>query len=306
MARRKILVIAIIVGSTLAVISFIGGTVGAIIAGREPLSIFDVSTPHVELAAGKPFPRLPITNTMIAAWITLLVLFGLFFAATRKMKLIPTGLQNFVESLYETAADFIEDVAGKENGRRFFPLVVTIFLFVLVNAWIGLIPGFESIKLNGMPLLRNANTDINVPLMLASVSVVAIEYWGFKAKGVSYLKTFVNFGPLGQGLVQLFKGKIKAGVAGIFSGIVAAFGGILEVLSHLIRVISFTFRLFGNMTAGLVLTGVVIFIIPLVIPSIFYGLEALFGFVQALIFSGLTLVFAYAAVMSTEEQIKLL
>lgn len=300
------MVIAIIVGSTLAVISFIGGTVGAIIAGREPLSIFDVSTPHVELAAGKPFPRLPITNTMIAAWITLLVLFGLFFAATRKMKLIPTGLQNFVESLYETAADFIEDVAGKENGRRFFPLVVTIFLFVLVNAWIGLIPGFESIKLNGMPLLRNANTDINVPLMLASVSVVAIEYWGFKAKGVSYLKTFVNFGPLGQGLVQLFKGKIKAGVAGIFSGIVAAFGGILEVLSHLIRVISFTFRLFGNMTAGLVLTGVVIFIIPLVIPSIFYGLEALFGFVQALIFSGLTLVFAYAAVMSTEEQIKLL
>jgi len=305
-ARRKFLIVAIIVGSTLAVVSFIGGAVGAIIAGREPLSIFDVSTPHVELAAERPFPNLAITNTMIAAWITLLALFGLFFAATRKMKLIPTGLQNFVESLYGTAAGFIEDVAGKENGRRFFPLVVTIFLFVLVNAWIGLIPGFESITLNGMPLLRNANTDINVPLMLASVSVVAIEYWGFKAKGVSYLKTFVNFGPLGQGLVQLFKGKIKAGVAGIFSGIVAAFGGILEVLSHLIRVISFTFRLFGNMTAGLVLTGVVIFIIPLVIPSIFYGLEALFGFVQALIFSGLTLVFAYAAVMSTEEQIKLL
>lgn len=294
------MIVAIIVCSTLAVISFIGGAVGAIMAGREPLSIFDVSMPHVELAAGKPFPSLPITNTMIAAWVTLLVLFGLFFAATRKMKLIPTGLQNFVELLYETAADLIEDVAGKENGRRFFPLVVTIFLFVLVNAWIGLIPGFESIKLNGMPLLRNANTDINVPLMLASVSVVAIEYWGFKAKGVSYLKTFVNFGPLGQGFVQLFKGKIKAGVTGIFSGIVAAFVGILEVLSHLIRVISFTFRLFGNMTAGLVLTGVVIFIIPLVIPSIFYGLEALFGFVQALIFSGLTLVFAYAAVMSTE------
>jgi len=300
-ARKKPLIIAIIVGLTLAVISFIGGSVGAIIAGREALSIFDVSTPHVELAAGKPFPNLPITNTMIAAWITILVLFGLFFGATRRMKLIPTGLQNLLEFLCETAVDFIEGLAGKENERRFFPLVVTIFLFVVVNAWIGLIPGFESIKLNGMPLLRNANTDINVPLMLALVAVVAIEHWGFKAKGVSYLKTFINFGQLGQGFTRLFRGKIKAGLSGIFNGIIAAFVGILEVLSHLIRVISFTFRLFGNMTAGLILTGVVIFIIPLVVPSIFYGLEALFGFVQALIFSGLTLVFGYAAVVSTEE-----
>jgi len=300
-ARKKFLVIVIVIGLALAVISFIGGGVGAIIAGREPLSIFNVSTPHVELAAGKPFPNLPITNTMIAAWITLLVLLGLFFAATRKMKLIPTGLQNLVEFLCETAANFIEGLAGKENGRRFFPVVVTIFLFVVVNAWIGLIPGFESIKLNGMPLLRNANTDINVPLMLALTSVVAIEYWGFKAKGVSYLKTFANFGPLGQGVMQLFKGKTKAGLSGIFNGIIAAFAGVLEILSHLIRVISFTFRLFGNMTAGLILTGVMIFVVPLVIPSIFYGLEALFGFVQALIFSGLTLVFGYAAVVSAEE-----
>ena len=300
MARKKFFIIAIITGLALAVISFIGGVVGAIVTGREPLSIFNVSTPHVELAAGKPFPNLLITNTMIAAWITILVLFGLFFAATRRMKLIPTGLQNFIEFLYETAADFIEDVAGKENGRRFFPLVVTIFLFVLVNAWIGLIPGFESIKLNGMPLLRNANTDINVPLMLALTSVVAIEYWGFKAKGVSYLKTFIDFGQLGQGFMRLFRGKIKAGLSGIFNGIVAAFVGILEMFSHVIRVISFTFRLFGNMTAGLILTGVMIFIVPLVIPSIFYGLDALFGFVQALIFAGLTLVFGYAAVVSAE------
>jgi F-type H+-transporting ATPase subunit a len=300
-ARKKPLIIAIIVGLGLAVISFIGGGVGAIITGKAPISIFDVAAPHPELAAGKPFLNLPITNTMIAGWITISVLFGLFFAATRKMKLIPTGLQNLMEFLCETAAGFIEGIAGKENGRRFFPVVVTIFLFVLVNAWIGLIPGFESIRLNGMPLLRNANTDINVPLTLALVSVVAVEYWGFKAKGVSYLKTFVNFGPLSQGLVQLFKGKIKAGVTGTFNGVVAAFVGILEMLSHVIRVISFTFRLFGNMTAGLILTGVVIFIIPWIIPSMFYGLEVLVGFVQAMIFAGLTLGFGYAAVMATEE-----
>lgn len=271
MARKRFLVIAIIAGSALVAISFVGGSVGAIITGREPLSIFNVSTPHIELAAGKPFPNLPITNTMIATWITILVLFGLFFAATRKMKLIPTGLQNFVEFLCETAANFIEDAAGKKYGRWFFPVCVTIFLFVIVNAWTSLIPGFGTIKVNGEPLLRNANTDINVPLMLALTSFVCVEYWGFKAKGVSYLKAFS--GPVGP----------------------------LEAISHLTRIISFTFRLFGNMVAGLILTGVMIFIIPLVVPSIFYGLEAFFGFIQALIFSALTLVFGYVAVMSTEE-----
>jgi len=271
MARKKFLFIAIFVGLALAVISFIGGSVGAIITGKEPLSIFTVSRPDVELAAGKPFPNLPITNTMIAVWVTILVLVGLFFAATRRMKLIPTGLQNFVEFLCETAANFIEGIVGKENGRRFFPVVVTIFLFVVMNALISLTPGFESIKLGNMPLLRNANTDINVPLMLAMVSGIIVEYWGFKAKGVSYLKTFS--GPAGP----------------------------LEAISHLVRIISFTFRLFGNMIAGLILTGVMIFIIPWVIPSVFYALEAFFGFIQALIFGVLTLVFGYAAVMPAEE-----
>jgi len=151
-----------------------------------------------------------------------------------------------------------------------------------------------------MPLLRKANTDINLPLMLALVSVVSIECWVFRAKGGGYLKTFVNVGQLGQGFVQLSKGKIEAGLGGVFYGIVSAFVGILEVLSHLTRVLSFTFRLFGNMTAGLILTGVMIFIVPLVIPFAFYGLEAFFGLVQALIFSGLTLVFGYAAVMASE------
>jgi F-type H+-transporting ATPase subunit a len=137
--------------------------------------------------------------------------------------------------------------------------------------------------------------------MLAVVSFICVEYWGFKEKGTPYLKTFFNFGPLGQGIKQLFTGKIRAGFGGIFNGIVAAFAGILEILSHLIRMVSFTFRLFGNMTAGMILTLVMIFIIPFAIPSIFYGLEAFLGFVQAMIFGGLTLGFACAAVMPEEE-----
>ena len=307
MAKRKVLgcslnliVILAVVFLALIVVSFIGGSVGALITGGEPLSIFAVQPPHPQLAAEHPFPNLPITNTMITAWISILVLFGIFFAATRKMKLVPRGLQNLVEFIYETAANFIEDAAGKKYGRWFFPVCTTIFLFVLANAWINLVPGFETIKMNGEPLLRNANTDINVPLMLAIVAFISIEYWGFKAKGVPYLETFFNFKPLGLGFKHLFTGKIKAGFGGIFNGIILAFAGILEILSHFIRMVSFTFRLFGNMTAGVILTLIMIFLVPFVLPAIFYGLEAFFGFVQAMIFGGLALGFACAAVMAEE------
>jgi F-type H+-transporting ATPase subunit a len=296
----NLLILLGVIFLALTVIGFIGGSVGAMIFGGEPLSILTVHPPHPELPAERPFPGLPITNAMIAAWVSILVLFLLFFIGTRRMKLAPTGLQNFVEFFYETAADFVEDAAGKKYGRWFFPICATIFLFVVANAWINLIPGFESIKVNGVPLLRNANTDVNVPLALAVVSFVSVEYWGFRAKGAPYLKTFFNFGPLGQGFKRLFTGKIKAGFSGIFNGIVVAFASMLEILSHLIRMVSFTFRLFGNMTAGAILTLIIIFIAPLVIPVIFYGLEAFFGFVQAMIFGGLTLGFACAAVMEEE------
>jgi len=307
MAKRKVLgcslnliIILAVVFLALIVISFIGGSVGALITGGEPLSIFAVHPPHPQLPAEHPFPNLPITNTMITAWISILVLFGIFFAATRKMRLVPRGLQNLVEFIYETAAKFIEDPAGKKWGRIFLPVCFTIFLFVLANAWINLLPGFETIKMNGEPLLRNANTDINVPLMLAVISFISVEYWGFKAKKARYLETFFNFRPLGLGFKQLFTGKIKAGFGGIFNGIILVVAGILEILSHFIRMVSFTFRLFGNMTAGAILSLIMIFLVPFVVPAIFYGLEAFFGFVQAMIFGGLTLGFACAAVMAEE------
>jgi len=193
-------------------------------------------------------------------------------------------------------------VAGKEYGRKFFAVCTTIFLFVLANAWINLIPGVETIKMNGMPLFRNPNTDINVPLMLAMVSFCYVEFWGFKAKGFKYITKFFDFGPLFQGLRQLFKGRLKIGLSGLGMGAIAVFTGILELLSEFIRIISFTFRLFGNMTAGGMLTLVIIFLIPWVVPVIFYGLEAFLGFIQAMIFGALTLCFLAMAVKQAEEE----
>jgi len=200
----------------------------------------------------------------------------------------------------EAAANFIEDPAGEKHGRWFFPVCTTIFLFVVANAWLSLIPGFETIHVNGEPLLRSANTDLNVPAALAVVSFIFIEYWGFKAKGISYLKTFFHIGPLWHSLRLICTGKLSAGLGGLLNGFVGVFAGLLELLSHLIRMMSFTFRLFGNMTAGMILVMIMLFLIPWVLPTIFYGMEAFFGFVQAMIFGGLTLGFACAAVMEEE------
>jgi F-type H+-transporting ATPase subunit a len=228
------------------------------------------------------------------------VLFLLFFIGARTMKLVPSGLQNLLELIVESAANFIEDPAGEKHGRWFFPICTTIFLFVVANAWVSLLPGFETIYVNGEPLLRSANTDLNIPAALAVVSFIFVEYWGFKARGVSYLKTFFHVGPLWGALRLIRAGKIKAGAGGILNGLVALFAGLLEILSHLIRMVSFTFRLFGNMTAGMILVMIMIFLVPWVLPSLFYGMEAFFGFIQAMIFAGLTLGFACAAVMEEE------
>jgi len=295
----KIVVFAIALFAMI-IISFIGSEVGSGIVGSKPISFLNVEAPKYHPAPERPFHHLPITNTMISVWVSIVVLGGLFFVGTRNMKLVPTGLQNFLELIVEAAANFIEDPAGEKHGRWFFPVCTTIFIFIVANAWLSLIPGFETISVNGEPLFRNANTDLNVPAALAVVSFCFVEYWGFKAKGISYLKTFFHFGPLWQALKLIFTGNIKAGAGGLLNGLVAVFAGLLEILSHLIRMMSFTFRLFGNMTAGMILVMIMLFLIPWVLPTIFYGMEAFFGFVQAMIFGGLTLGFACAAVMEEE------
>ena len=172
------------------------------------------------------------------------------------------------------------------------------------NAWLSLIPGFGSIELkihgHEYELLRGANTDVNTPLAIALISFVFVEYYGLKALGIRYIRKFVNAGQFFRSIGRVFKGKVS--VMGIFSGAIDIFVGGLETLSELIRIISFTFRLFGNMTAGEILLLIAAFLVPWVLALPFYGLEMLVGFVQALIFSGLTLVFVTMAVAPHEHE----
>ena len=285
------------------------GPLGSSILGIEGPSILNVTKPHVQLPSEGVLhvSGFTITNTLIASWLTMVVLFGLFFACTRRMKLIPGRLQSLAEMVVETLLNFIEGAAGKEHARILFPIVATIFLYVLTNAYLALLPVYGTIGVieHGgafVPLLRAANTDVNVPLSIAIMSFVCVEYWGLRSVGFRrYLNTFFNVGQLRDGVASLFKGKIRSAVTGIAFGFINLFVGILEVFSHFIRIISFTFRLFGNMTAGEILLLVVCFLVPLIATIPFYGLELLIGFIQALIFAGLTLVFGIVALTPHAE-----
>jgi len=294
----------------LFVISFISGPIGSSILGNLGLpNWFSIPRPEPKLPAETVFHigSFPIANSIIGTWLTIIVLVAIFYAATRRVKLIPSKLQSIMESILEWLLKFCQEVAGEENGRKFFPIVATIFLFVIVNAWLSLLPGFGSIFVTTaegehVPLLRGANTDINTPLALALVSFVIVEYFGLRSAGIRYLGKFINVGRFFSGLGQLFRGKLRAGLSGLFIGVIDIFVGMLELLSEFIRIMSFTFRLFGNMTAGEILLLIVMFLIPWVAALPFYGLELLVGFVQALIFAGLTLVFLTVAVARHEAE----
>lgn len=284
---------------------------------------FPLHRPHIALPAEAVFHigGFPIYNTLLASWLAMLALILVFWLGTRKMNLIPRSWQNAVEGVYEALFNFVRDTAGDENARRFFPVIATIFFYVLAAAFTSLLPGFDTIGAGHMgqqsgalfgtyqgwiveePLLRKAHTDVNFPLALALASFVFVMYSGVRVLGVrAYAAKFIRVGQLGYGLGQLLRGRFASGISRIFLGLIDVFVGALETVGEFVRIISFTFRLFGNMTAGMVLLLMITFLVPWGVAVPFYGLELLLGFVQALIFSGLTLVFATIAVMPHTQE----
>jgi len=246
---------------------------------------------EISLAAEKiaHLGPMPITNAMLTSWIGSFLLILVALLATRKMKLIPSGIQNVfefaVEALYNTANSVIDD---EKVTRKVFPLVATLFLFIVFNNWLGLVPGVGTIGLhhfvNGkealIPLFRSGNADLNMTIALAVTTVIAVQIFGIVVIGVAkYGKKFFNF-----------------------SNPIAFFVGILELIGEISRIISFSFRLFGNVFAGEVLLTVIAFIVPYFAPLPFYGLELFVGFIQALVFTMLALAFIKSAITDHEAE----
>lgn len=224
-----------------------------------------------------------ITNSML---VSLFVAFFLSLVAINFSRLVKTKplsrfvliLQTLIESLFE----FVQSITPHQAGK-FFPLIASIFLFVMTASWIGLLPGAETVGIlktvhgvsEHIPLLRGGTADINITLALAIFAVGSVQYFGYKTKGMKYFKKFLDF-----------------------SNPINFFVGFLELLAEFSRIISFAFRLFGNIFAGEVLLAVIAFLIPLFAPLPFIGLEIFVGFIQALVFATLTLVFINIATSS--------
>ncbi|MBC7226357.1 MAG: F0F1 ATP synthase subunit A [Thermoflexales bacterium] len=300
------------VGKILLVIALIGLCVFSCVIG--PFGQKWVVQPHIQMAP-ETFPVGPIRvpNTLLGVIIADLVLIGLFAAGTRHIRagrpeaMVPRGLQNLMETIYEFLANFLRGIVG-ERAEKMLPLLITFFLFILVANWIELFPGFDTVGLiehvhegeghavrhvgplvflthekgeyTLVPYLRAANTDLNVPLALALISVFMTQVYGVQALGWGYFYRFINIKALTRG-----------GIMGIMNFLV----GLLETLSEFTKIISFSFRLFGNIFAGMVLLLVITSLLPFVVPVAFYILEVFVGAVQALVFTMLTAAFTAVA-----------
>jgi F-type H+-transporting ATPase subunit a len=286
-------------------------------AAAEPIACLGGTLEGEHCASGFPITNSLIMTALVDILLALTILFG-----ARNMQLIPRGFQNVVEALVEGFYNFAQSV-DRKNVAKFFPLCATIFFFVLYSNFFALIPGVGSIgscveahaaapesttaegahtaetpaqaapaetapataeekpssAFSGLPgycehghvvpILRSPSADLNVTIAMALISVVMIQVFGVQALGVGYFTKFIN---------------LREGAIGFVVGLI-------ELISEVARILSFAFRLFGNIFAGEVILIVMSFLFPYLLPLPFYGLELFVAFMQAIIFSVLTLVF---------------
>jgi F-type H+-transporting ATPase subunit a len=242
---------------------------------------------HISLKAEKIFEigGFPITNSLLTTWIVMVFLTICSILLTRNLSLIPKRAQVFTEMIIGGIFGFFESVT-KEKTKTFFPLIGTLFIFIIFLNWFGLIPGVGTIGINEVengekvfvPIFRAGSADINTTLAFALISVLSIQYYGLKTLKGEYIGRFLNF-----------------------KDPIYFFVGILEFVLEFAKIISFTFRLFGNIFAGEVLLTIIAFLIPVIAPIPFLGMEMFVGFIQALVFSMLTAVFLSLATAKTEH-----
>jgi F-type H+-transporting ATPase subunit a len=234
-----------------------------------------------------------ITNSMLVTWIVAAAIIILAQIATRNVKAIPSGIQNFWEWLVEGLHDFLENIIGRELVRKGFWFFATVFIFILFVNWCGLIPGIGTVGWGNYdsagnfhvdrPLLRGGNADLNMTTAMSAIFFVMWFVWAIQANGVGgFLKHL--FGPKGE----------TSGIIRLLMIIIFFAVGWLEVISILFRPIALSFRLFGNIYAGESILEAMSTMVPWlspILPIPFYFLEVLVGFVQALVFMLLTAVF---------------
>lgn len=245
---------------------------------------------------------LPVTNTYINSTIVLVLFAILGLFVRNKSAGIPGKLQNFIESLFELCLRYVDQVThDRRKSVKFFPLVGSLFFFILISNWFGVLPGVGSIgryvvehgQRAFIPLLRPANTDLNTTLAMAVLGVVLSHIFGVLAIGFwKYANKFIKLGDIWK--------SFRAGGISIFVAFVEFGVGLIEIFSEVAKVVSLSLRLFGNVFAGEVLLTVLASLAAFVVPLPFIALELLVGFIQSIVFAMLVLVYLAVATMEVE------
>jgi F-type H+-transporting ATPase subunit a len=292
--------------------------------------LFPVPLPNIQLPAER-LPNYPITNTFVATLLADVTLLVLAAIVMRNLEVEPQGLDtlggkvaNLIEWGIEGFDNLAHDIAG-ENASKFFPIFMSIFLFLLVANWYELVPGIGSIGFlespqeargtaEGQVTSGEQNTTYKLGGQIGPIGLISTERAEPGQAGyilVPFARTAttdLNL-PLGLALISMTYIQIM-GIRSLGLGyfrkffvnpvrdLIGSFVGLLELISEFAKVISLTFRLFGNLFAGEVLLAIIPFLLPFLVPLPFYGLELFVGFMQAFVFAILTLIFTSQAVIS--------
>ncbi|MFZ1301525.1 MAG: F0F1 ATP synthase subunit A [Candidatus Microsaccharimonas sp.] len=247
------------------------------------ISTFAIAELHVSIASQSLFEiwGIPVTNAMVTGLAGAVLTVAILWYVAGKVKRDKynrfVGLVLWVfEGLLKQINDIIPD---KKLARKITPLAVTIFFVVLINYWLSVIPGLDSIKWNGVPVLRSLTADLNFTLGLALITLVTVQIYAIK-----YLGSFGNAG-------RYFRNPIKDPIG--------AFEGILELIGEFSRGVALALRLFGNAFAGevlLIVIAVLTSFFSVAVLPVFLGFEMFIGFIQAYVFFVLCLIFTSLAV----------
>jgi len=246
-----------------------------------------------------------VTNSLLNTWLVVFIIVVISLVLKLKIKLVPKGGQNLFEIILEGALNLGDSVTGsRKKTLLIFPIVFSIFLFVLINNWLGLLPGIGSIgfieTLEGhsafVPYFRGGTADLNTTLALALIAVIVSNIFGFISVGIwKYFNKFVNLKAL-----LAIPAKIVKDPTIVIVNPIKFFVGVIEIIGEIAKVASLSFRLFGNVFAGEVLLSSMAAILAYGLPIPFMFLEVIVGIIQALIFAMLTTV--YFSIAMTDEE----
>ena len=246
-----------------------------------------------------------ITNSLLNSWLMILIVIVISVSLRSKIKLIPGKLQGMFEMLVELFLETFDSVTGsRAKTLKFFPLVFTFFIFILINNWLGILPWVGSIgkvvSEHGekifIPFFRGGTADLNTTLALAIIGVLASHVFGIVSVGFwNYLNKFINI----KALIEIPQKVFKEPTILIINPI-KVFVGFIEIVGEFAKIASLSFRLFGNIFAGEVLLASMAAMLAFGLPIPFLFLEIIVGLVQALIFAMLVLI--YLTVMTTAEE----